>query len=61
MVNNDYRSIVKKVKVMGKDVEVRNRAIELQHQLSEPDSKVPYRDALEMAYNELIDSSSISF
>ena len=54
MVNTDYRSIVKKVKVMGKDAEVRRRAKELQIQLEEPDTKVPYRDALEMAYNEII-------
>ena len=54
MVNTDYRSIVKKVKVMGKDDEVRRRAKELQIQLKEPDTDVPYRDALEMAYNEII-------
>ena len=54
MVNTDYRSIVKKVKVMGKDDEVRRRAKELQILLAEPDTKVPYRDAIEMAYNEII-------
>jgi hypothetical protein len=54
MVNTDYRSIVKKVKVMGKDDEVKKRAKELQIQLAEPDTVVPYRDAIEMAYNEII-------
>ena len=39
---------------MGKDAEVRKRAKELQIQLEEPNSKVPYKDALEMAYNEII-------
>ena len=50
----DYQSIRKKIKVMGKDAEVRKRAKELQIQLEEPNSKVPYKDALEMAYNEII-------
>jgi hypothetical protein len=54
MVNNDYRSIVRRIKVMGKDDEVRKRAKELQILLAEPDTKVPYRDAIEMAYNEII-------
>jgi len=54
MVNTDYRSIRKKVKVMGKDDEVRRRAKELQILLSEPDTEVPYKDAIEMAYNEII-------
>ena len=50
----DYQSIRKRIKVMGKDDEVNRRAKELQLQLSEPDEKVPYRDAVEMAYNEII-------
>ena len=54
MVSTDYRSIVKKVKVMGKDDEVRRRAKELQILLSEPDTDVPYKDAFEMAYNEIV-------
>jgi hypothetical protein len=50
----DYQSIRKRIKVMGKDDEVKRRAKELQLQLSEPDERVPYRDAVEMAYNEII-------
>jgi hypothetical protein len=54
MVSTDYRSIVRRIKVMGKDDEVRRRAKELQILLAEPDTKVPYKDAIEMAYNEII-------
>jgi hypothetical protein len=54
MVSTDYRSIVRRIKVMGKDDEVRRRAKELQILLAEPDTDVPYKDAIEMAYNEII-------
>lgn len=57
----DYQSIKKKVIKLGKEDEVRSRAKRLQIQLSEPGSNVPFKDAYEMAYHELIDSSSISF
>jgi len=57
----DYQSIRKKVIQLGKEDIVRIRAKRLQIELSEPGTDVPYTDAYEMAYHELIDSSSISF
>ena len=57
----DYQSIKKRVIQLGKEDIVRNRAKRLQIELSEPGSSVPFKDAYEMAYHELIDSSSISF
>ena len=57
----DYQSIRKKVIQLGKEDIVRIRAKRLQIELSEPDTEVPYTDAYEMAYHELIDSSSFSF
>jgi hypothetical protein len=50
----DYQSIKRNSIRVGKETEVRRRAIELQLQLSEPGSNVPFKDAYEMAYNEIV-------
>ena len=50
----DYQYIKEKTIKLGKEEKVRKRAIQLQYQLSEPGSVVPYKDAFEMAYNEIV-------
>ena len=50
----DYQYIKEKTIKLGKEEKVKKRAIQLQYQLSEPGAVVPYRDAFEMAYNEII-------
>jgi hypothetical protein len=52
----DYQSIRKHIIKLGKEVEVKNRAKELQKQLRDPGADLPFRDAYEMAYNEIIQS-----
>ncbi len=39
---------------LNKDDIVNKRAIQLQIELSDEDLKIPYEDAYEMAYNEII-------
>ena len=48
-----YYQIRKRVEQSGKSLEVRELAKQLQLQLSEPGSNVPFKDAYEMAYNEI--------
>ena len=48
-----YYQIRKKVEESGKSLEVNELAKQLQSQLSEPGSNVPFKDAYEMAYNEI--------
>jgi hypothetical protein len=55
----DYQHIRKHIIKLGKQVEVKQRAKQLQSLLSEGDAKVPYRDAVEMAYNELLESNRL--
>ena len=50
----DYQYIRKHTIKLGKEEKVKKRAIQLQYQLSEPGAVVPYKDAFEMAYNEII-------
>jgi hypothetical protein len=58
----DYQYIIKHATKLGKEAKVRERAIQLQRQLKEGDTEVPYRDAYEMAYHEIvIDSRHIYF
>ena len=58
----DYQYIRKHTIKLGKEDKVRERAIELQKELREPGCIVPYHDAYEMAYNEIvIDGNSFSF
>ena len=51
----DYYSIRESVKRIGRENEVRLRAKELQRQLAEPETDVPFKDAYEMAYYEFRD------
>ena len=53
----DYQSIKQWATRLGKEEVVRKRAKELQSQLSEGDEVVPFRDAYEMAYNEISESN----
>ena len=48
-----YYQIRRRVEQSGKSLEVNELAKQLQLQLSEPGSNVPFRDAYEMAYNEI--------
>ena len=48
-----YYQIRKRVEQSGKSLEVRELAKQLQLQLSEPGSNIPFKDAYEMAYNEI--------
>lgn len=50
----DYQSIRKHVLKLGKEEKIKRRAKELQILLSDGDENIPYRDAYEMAYNEII-------
>jgi hypothetical protein len=49
-----YYQIKKIVEREGKVLEVRELAKELQLQLSEPGANIPFKDAYEMAYNEIL-------
>lgn len=49
-----YYNIKRKVKDLGKELEVNELAVELQRQFSEPGSRIKWRDAYEMAYHEII-------
>jgi len=49
-----YYQIRKKVEESGKSLEVRELAKQLQLQLSEPGANIPFKDAYEMAYNEIL-------
>ena len=42
---------------MGKEELVRQRALEIQSQLSEPGNNISFKDAYEMAYNDIVESS----
>ena len=53
----DYQDNLSKNTHSGRENKIRSRAKELQIQLSEPGSDVPFEDAYEMAYNELISES----
>ena len=48
-----YWQIQERVRESGKELEVKRLAIELQHQFSEPNSRIKYKDAYEMAYHEV--------
>jgi len=50
----NYYQIRKRVEQSGKSLEVRELAKQLQLQLSEPGANIPFKDAYEMAYNEIL-------
>ena len=49
-----YWQIQERVSESGKELEVKELAIALQHQFSEGNSRIKYKDAYEMAYHEAI-------
>ena len=53
----DYQTIKERAVQMGKEELVRQRALELMEQLSEPGASVSFKDAYEMAYNDIVESS----
>ena len=53
-----YYQIRKRVEESGKALEVNELAKQLQLQLSEPGASVSFKDAYEMAYNEILLSYS---
>lgn len=48
-----YYQMKKKVEQSGKTLEINELAKQLQSQLSEPGSNITFKDAYEMAYNEM--------
>ena len=48
-----YYQMKKRVEEKGKALEINELAKQLQSQLSEPGSNVSFKDAYEMAYNEM--------
>ena len=48
-----YYQMKKRVEEQGKALEINELAKQLQSQLSEPGSSVSFKDAYEMAYNEI--------
>ena len=53
----DYQTLKERANHIGKEELVRQRAKEIQLQLSEPGSNIPFKDAFEMAYNEITQST----
>jgi hypothetical protein len=53
----DYQTVKERAIRMGKEELVRQRALELMEQLSEPGMSVSFKDAYEMAYNDIVESS----
>ena len=53
----DYQTIKERAVQMGKEELVRQRALELMEQLSEPGNNISFKDAYEMAYNDIVESS----
>jgi len=53
----DYQTIKERAVQMGKEELVRQRALEIQSQLSEPGNNISFKDAYEMAYNDIVESS----
>ncbi len=48
-----YYQMKRKVEQSGKTLEINELAKQLQSQLSEPGSNISFKDAYEMAYNEM--------
>ena len=51
---SDYHNLKKHTIKLGMHDEVRDYARKLQIQLGEPNTNVPFKDAYEMAYNEMV-------
>jgi hypothetical protein len=56
MVENTYPRIKRKVKKLDKELEVKELARRLQHQFDEGENNISFKDAYEMAYNEILDT-----
>ena len=59
MVDYTYPHIKRKVKKLDKELEVNELARRLQHQFDEGENNVSFKDAYEMAYNEILDTQII--
>ena len=53
MVAYTYPHIKRKVKKLDKELEVNTLAKTLQHQFDEGENNISFKDAYEMAYNEM--------
>ena len=51
---SDYLKLKTHTIKLGMHDEVRDYARKLQIQLGEPDTNIPFKDAYEMAYNEMV-------
>tara|TARA_B100000497_G_C7371584_1_gene239323 strand:+ start:149 stop:334 length:186 start_codon:yes stop_codon:yes gene_type:complete len=54
MVAYTYPHIKRKVKKLDKELEVNQLAVELQSQFDEGENNISFKDAYEMAYNEIL-------
>lgn len=54
MVEYTYPHIKRKVKKLDKELEVNTLAKMLQHQFDEGENNISFKDAYEMAYNEIL-------
>ncbi len=54
MVAYTYPHIKRKVKKLDKELEVNTLAKMLQHQFDEGENSISFKDAYEMAYNEIL-------
>ena len=54
MVENTYPHIKRKVKKLDKELEVNRLAVQLQSQFDEGENNISFKDAYEMAYNEIL-------
>ena len=54
-----YYQIKKRIEELGKELEANELARKIQLQLSEPGASVSFKDAYEIAYNEILRSQYI--
>ena len=56
MVEVSYGRIKKRVKELDKELEVNELAIHFQTQFDEGENNISFKDAYEMAYNEILET-----
>ena len=59
MVADTYPRIKRKVKKLDKELEVNELARRFHHQFDEGENNISFKDAYEMAYNEILDTQMI--
>ena len=59
MVDYTYPHIKRKVKELDKELEVNELAKQIHHQFDEGENNISFKDAYEMAYNEILNTQII--